>query len=217
MISPTLQLTLLESSQLDLNPSPPQMQLLADLDARRGSHYSMTKEDEAWLRPVLGFTYTIPLYTNIEGSHIFPPANLLVTMRVSYFAAALCAVGASAGILPTTREVETRQDSAGTWYLVGFNPDCGSFGCNVNYAVFGAENAVPGAPAFGLHCNTWGSCANAFPGSDADAKFAWIVHGPLTITQKFTTGGKNMTASAVVDWDGQNLVAFKIPVTVTEG
>ncbi|KAI0878247.1 hypothetical protein GGS24DRAFT_14523 [Hypoxylon argillaceum] len=137
-------------------------------------------------------------------------------MRTTYFAAALCAIGASAGILPTTREVETRDVSSGTWYLVGFDPECGSFGCNANYAIFGAENAVPGAPAFGLHCNTWGSCTNAFPGSVATAHFAWVVHGPLTITQTFPYQDKNVTVTAVVDWDGQNLVAFKIPVTVDE-
>ncbi|KAI0487047.1 hypothetical protein F4859DRAFT_468005 [Xylaria cf. heliscus] len=134
-------------------------------------------------------------------------------MRAVHSAIALCAVGASAASLSTVPEVEARQTNAGTWYLVGFMPSCGSFGCNSDYAIFGAPNAVPGAPAFGLRCNTWGSCTNVFSGSDADATIP-INTGPLTITQKFTSGGKSYTATATVNWDGLSLASFEIPVTV---
>ncbi|GAW27087.1 hypothetical protein SAMD00023353_7000030 [Rosellinia necatrix] len=68
-------------------------------------------------------------------------------MRAAASLIALCAAGASA--LPSPAEVETRQ-SAGTWHLIGFQPNCGSFGCNADYAIFGGANSVPGAPAFGV-------------------------------------------------------------------
>ncbi|KAH8158019.1 hypothetical protein CIB48_g10230 [Xylaria polymorpha] len=135
-------------------------------------------------------------------------------MRAVHSAIAICAIGASATTLPAVREVESRQENAGNWYLVGFQPSCGSFGCNTNYAVFGAENAVPGAPAFGLRCNTWESCTNVFPGSDTSGRIV-INQGPLTITQKFTSGGKTITATATVAWDGLSLTSRVIPVTVT--
>ncbi|KAI0454704.1 hypothetical protein F5B21DRAFT_474792 [Xylaria acuta] len=135
-------------------------------------------------------------------------------MRAVHSAIALCAIGESAATRPTVPEVEARQANAGTWYLVGFQPSCGSFGCNTNYAIFGAENAVPGAPAFGLRCNTWESCTSVFPGSDASARIV-INQGPLTITQKFTSGGKTTTATATVAWDGLSLTSLVIPVDVT--
>ncbi|KAI1158290.1 hypothetical protein F5B18DRAFT_641530 [Nemania serpens] len=132
-------------------------------------------------------------------------------MRVIQSAVALCAVGASAATVP---DIASRQASTGTWYLVGFEPSCGSsFGCNTDYAIFGAENALPGAPAFALRCNTWGSCTSVFPGSDASASIL-VNAGPLIITQKFTSGGKAKTATVTVNWDGLSSTALKIPVTV---
>lgn len=73
-------------------------------------------------------------------------------MRATYSAIALCAISASAATLPVVAEVEARQtSSSNTWYLVAFEPNCGSsFGCNTDYTIFGGENAVPGAPAFAL-------------------------------------------------------------------
>lgn len=82
-------------------------------------------------------------------------------MRVIQSAVALCAVGASAATVP---DIASRQASTGTWYLVGFEPSCGSsFGCNTDYAIFGAENALPGAPAFALRVSSLltGSCRYA--------------------------------------------------------
>ncbi|KAF2962991.1 hypothetical protein GQX73_g10580 [Xylaria multiplex] len=135
-------------------------------------------------------------------------------MRGTLSAISLCAIGASAVALPAATEVEARQESAGTWYMVGFQPNCGSsFGCNSDYAIFGAPDAVPGAPAFALRCNTWGSCTNTLPG-DATASIT-INQGPLKITQTFTSGGKKFTASASVNWNGNTLASFTIPVTVT--
>ncbi|KAI0533117.1 hypothetical protein GGR58DRAFT_487907 [Xylaria digitata] len=134
-------------------------------------------------------------------------------MRVTHSAIALCAIGASAVALPAATGVEARQENAGTWYMVGFQPNCGTFGCNSDYAIFGAPDAVPGAPAFALRCNTWGSCTNTLPGN-ANARIV-INQGPLTITQTFTSGDKEFTASASVNWDGNSLASFTIPVTVT--
>ncbi|KAJ3576038.1 hypothetical protein NPX13_g3834 [Xylaria arbuscula] len=135
-------------------------------------------------------------------------------MRVTHSALALCAVGSSAALLPGAKEVEARQESSSTWYMIGFEPECGTFGCHADYAVFGAPDAVPGAPAFGLRCNTWGSCTNTFPGSTATGQII-INQGPLTIKQTFTSGGKTTTATATVNWDGLSLTSFTIPVTYT--
>ncbi|KAI1171573.1 hypothetical protein F4777DRAFT_48224 [Nemania sp. FL0916] len=138
-------------------------------------------------------------------------------MRAFSTAVAICAIGASAVTIPAVREVEARASSAGTWYLVGFQPTCGGFGiCASEYAVVGAEGSVPGAPAFALRCNTLTGCTSLFPvpGSDADAIFT-ISQGPLTITQTFTSGGKNTTATGTVSWNGQSLIASEVPVTVT--
>ncbi|KAJ8118559.1 hypothetical protein ONZ43_g3967 [Nemania bipapillata] len=72
-------------------------------------------------------------------------------MRATLSTIALCAISASAATLPAAAEIEARQATSNTWYLVGFEPNCGSsFGCNADYAIFGPENAVPGAPAFAL-------------------------------------------------------------------
>ncbi|TGJ78343.1 hypothetical protein E0Z10_g10426 [Xylaria hypoxylon] len=135
-------------------------------------------------------------------------------MRFAHSALALCAIGASASALPASTELEVRQENAGTWYLISFSGNCGSFGCNYDYAVFGAPDAVPGAPALGLRCNTWGTCTSTFPGSDASGHIV-INQGPLTISQTFTSGGKTYTASAVVNWNGNSQTAFTIPVTLT--
>ncbi|KAJ2990311.1 hypothetical protein NUW58_g3013 [Xylaria curta] len=134
-------------------------------------------------------------------------------MRATLSTIALCAIGASAAAVPSAAQVEARQENAGTWYLVGFEPSCGTFGCNSNYAVVGAENAVPGAPAFGLRCNTWSGCSTPF-GTGASARIP-INQGPLVITHTFTSGGKTITASATVDWNGNSLISKIVPVTVT--
>ncbi|KAI0423644.1 hypothetical protein F5Y09DRAFT_326822 [Xylaria sp. FL1042] len=89
-------------------------------------------------------------------------------MRASSSVLVLCAICVSAAS-PPMAEIEVGQENTGTWYLIGFQPSCGSFGCNSNYAIFGGPDAVPEAPAFGLRCNTWESCASIFPGSDASA------------------------------------------------
>ncbi|KAI3331109.1 hypothetical protein F4824DRAFT_514805 [Ustulina deusta] len=129
-------------------------------------------------------------------------------------AIALFTIGASAAILPPVTKLEAREESSSTWYLIGFEPSCGSFGCNANYAIFGGPDAVPGAPAFGLRCNTWESCASIFPGSNAEAHII-INQGPLTITQTFTNGDKTTKATAIVNWDGLSLASFTIPVNYT--
>ncbi|KAJ8129021.1 hypothetical protein O1611_g4611 [Lasiodiplodia mahajangana] len=135
-------------------------------------------------------------------------------MRAAQSIIALCALGASAATLPAVAEVETREASAGTWYLVSFEGNCGSFGCNYDYAIFGGENAVPGAPAFALRCNTWEWCTSVFPGSDASGQIV-INQGPVTVSQTFTSGGKTYKATATVPWDGLSVTALTIPVNVT--
>ncbi|KAI0517047.1 hypothetical protein F5B22DRAFT_144707 [Xylaria bambusicola] len=135
-------------------------------------------------------------------------------MHVTLSALAFCVIGAAAAIIPAATDVEVRQEGSGTWYLIGFQPNCGTFGCNSDYAIFGAPDAIPGAPAFGLRCNTWGSCTNTLSGSTANAHIV-INQGPLTITQTFSNGGKTTTATATVNWDGLSLASFTIPVTYT--
>lgn len=76
-------------------------------------------------------------------------------MHVTRSALALFAIGASAAILPVTTEIEARQDGSATWYMIGFDPSCGTFGCHTDYAVFGAPDAIPGAPAFGLRVSNF--------------------------------------------------------------
>ncbi|KAI1131456.1 hypothetical protein F5Y10DRAFT_233690 [Nemania abortiva] len=136
-------------------------------------------------------------------------------MRAAPSMIALCAVGASAATLPAAAEIQAREAASdGTWYLVSFNGQCSSFGCNYDYAVFGGENAVPGAPAFALRCNTWEYCTSVFPGSDAEGSIV-INQGPLTLSQTFTSGGKTHTVRATVNWNGLSVTAFTIPVNVT--
>ncbi|KAJ2980648.1 hypothetical protein NUW58_g6889 [Xylaria curta] len=139
-------------------------------------------------------------------------------MRASLPAIALCALGVSAAMLPVSREVETREDSVGSWYMVGFKPLCGYFGCgNTDYCVFGAANAVPGAPAMALRCNSYaiGGCENTLPGSSVHAFVSPGNAGKLTLTQNFTSPeGKNFIATGVYDWNGLSLTSFTIPVTV---
>ncbi|KAI1274866.1 hypothetical protein F5Y07DRAFT_371743, partial [Xylaria sp. FL0933] len=70
-------------------------------------------------------------------------------MRASPSALILCAIGVPAA--PSSlAQIEARQGNFGSWHLIGFQPNCGSFGCNTDYAIFGGPDAVSGAPAFGL-------------------------------------------------------------------
>jgi hypothetical protein len=68
-------------------------------------------------------------------------------MRATLSVIAVCAAGASAVALSAGTNVEARQTSFGTWYLVGFTPEC-NLACFADVAIFGAENAVQGFPAF---------------------------------------------------------------------
>ncbi|TGJ88088.1 hypothetical protein E0Z10_g645 [Xylaria hypoxylon] len=137
-------------------------------------------------------------------------------MRATLSAIALCAIGASAAILPAVTEVETRQENAAVWYFVTYNAACGFGGCiNADYVVFSPPNVVPGAPAFAARCNTLSGCVNTVAGSDIHASLLPSSLPPLTITQTFTSGGKNTTVKGISDWSGTWATAFTIPVTVT--
>ncbi|KAI1109947.1 hypothetical protein F5Y14DRAFT_455529 [Nemania sp. NC0429] len=137
-------------------------------------------------------------------------------MRAAYSAVVLGAIGASAVAMP---EVEARAATAtaGNWYFYSFEPSCGSsFGCNTDYIVFAPEGAAgAGAPAFGLRCNTWGSCENVYGGSDVSTAFFQVNQGPVGVTQKFTSGGKTKTATVSIAWDGNSKTSGIIPVTVS--
>ncbi|KAJ2985037.1 hypothetical protein NUW58_g2119 [Xylaria curta] len=136
-------------------------------------------------------------------------------MRVTLSTIALCTIGALAAVPPTDKGVQARQENAGTWYFLGFRTDGNVLGApRTSFAIFGAPNAVPGAPAFGLRCHTLGGCENGFPGANVRGQ------GPLgtnrvTVTQNFEREGKAYIATAAVDWDGSSLVSFELPVTVT--
>ncbi|KAI0975069.1 hypothetical protein F4678DRAFT_419214 [Xylaria arbuscula] len=135
-------------------------------------------------------------------------------MHAKFLPIALCAIAASAATLPTVDGIAARQESSGTWYLIGFAPKTGDFGIvDTSYTVFGAPDAVPGAPALGLRCTTIGGCESTFPGSEVTANILLSGSTQLTITQTFSTGGKNVTATGVLNWNGASLISTTIPVT----
>ncbi|KAI0450476.1 hypothetical protein F5B21DRAFT_427479 [Xylaria acuta] len=137
-------------------------------------------------------------------------------MRTAFSTLALFAIAASAAILPPVTEVETRQENAAVWYAITYDALCGFGGCiNADYVVFGAAGVVPGAPAFAARCNTLSGCVNTVAGSDIHASLLPSSLPPLTITQTFTRGGKNVTVTGISDWSGTWATAFTIPVTVT--
>ncbi|KAF2963602.1 hypothetical protein GQX73_g9960 [Xylaria multiplex] len=104
-------------------------------------------------------------------------------MRATFSTIALCAIGASAAVLPSVTEVETRQENAHFWYGITYAAPCGIFGCyNSNYVVFGPPDPATGAPAFAARCSTALGCVNTVGGSDIHASLVPFRLGPLTIT-----------------------------------
>lgn len=91
-------------------------------------------------------------------------------------AIALFTIGASAAILPPVTKLEAREESSSTWYLIGFEPSCGSFGCNANYAIFGGPDAIPGAPAFGLRVSSLLTTSNYPPPKKVFGRLDHVSH-----------------------------------------
>ncbi|KAI3326172.1 hypothetical protein HD806DRAFT_489554 [Xylariaceae sp. AK1471] len=134
-------------------------------------------------------------------------------MRATLSSIALCATGASAVALGAGTNIEARQTSLATWYLVGFQPEC-NIVCFANYAIYGKETTIGGVtfPAFAARCETYGGCQNLMAGSEVDSS-VYTEAGKLTITQKVTVNGKTKTATGTVPWNEMTLAYFEVPVT----
>ncbi|KAI3321024.1 hypothetical protein HD806DRAFT_504368 [Xylariaceae sp. AK1471] len=135
-------------------------------------------------------------------------------MRASFSTIALCALGASAAVLPTVAEDVTRRDIPAVWYAITYDTQCG-FGCFTNYVLFGGADTIPGAPAFAARCNTASGCYNTVAGSQISTSQFPSSASPLTINQTFTSGGKTVTVTGVTGWTGGAATNLIIPVTVT--
>ncbi|KAJ8120581.1 hypothetical protein ONZ43_g2745 [Nemania bipapillata] len=135
-------------------------------------------------------------------------------MRISISTISLSAIaGASAAALQTGTSLEGRQTSLGTWYLVGFAAEC-NLACFADIAIFGAENAVQGFPAFAARCSNMGGCENPTGGSKVDTSI-FAESGKYTITQTATINGVNKTAKAAIPWDIWARNAAYVEVAVT--
>ncbi|KAI8629695.1 hypothetical protein F5Y19DRAFT_431545 [Xylariaceae sp. FL1651] len=138
-------------------------------------------------------------------------------MRAALSSIVLWAASRSAAALSIGTDLAAREASLGTWYLVGFEPTCNDFYCYADYAVYAAENAVEGFPAFAARCGTYTSCSNIMDGRSTVSSDSYTNSGQLTIRQTATVNGKTKTATAIVPWNEMTLAYFVVNVTSVSG